>query len=299
MTRTLLTGVAGFTGRYVAAMLSEQGHQVHGIVHLQDQDSIKGVERLYEVDLADGLSVGQVVADVQPDYVIHLAGIAFVAHSNIAEIYRSNLLGTRQLLDALASLRQPPRSVLIASSANVYGNVGGGEIDENTPFNPTNDYAVSKVAMEFAASLYRPRLPLTIVRPFNYTGRGQSPRFIIPKIVAHARDGALTIELGNLGVARDFSDVRTVAHVYTQLIQTPTAVGETYNVCSGEAVTLEEVLETVWRLSGRKFDVLVNPALVRANEVRVLKGSKAKLESAIGPLPSIPLEETLQWMLAS
>src|SRR5690349_19381341 len=120
MKRTLLTGVAGFTGQYVAAMLSERGHEVHGIVHLQDHHNIKGVEHLYEADLADAMTVGQVVADVQPDYVIHLAGIAFVAHSDVAEIYRSNLIGTRQLLDALARLRQPPRSVLVVSSANVY-----------------------------------------------------------------------------------------------------------------------------------------------------------------------------------
>lgn len=296
MTRTLITGVAGFTGRHVARLLAESGHEIHGIVH-DAEDEIEGVHQTYEADLSDLPSVMRVVKNVHPQYVLHLAGVAFVAHSDVEQIYRSNVLGTRQLLEALASLSQAPISVLLASSANVYGNAREGELDENTAFAPANDYGVSKVAMEYVAALYRSRLPLVLVRPFNYTGRGQSSQFIIPKIVAHARERSPYIELGNIDVARDFSDVRAVAQVYRRLLDEPKASGGTYNVCSGTAVTLQQVLEEVWRLSGRRFDVHVNPAFVRANEVRVLQGSKKKLESVIGPVPSIPLEQTLRWML--
>jgi GDP-6-deoxy-D-talose 4-dehydrogenase len=295
-TRTLITGIGGFTGHYVAAKLAQQGHDIHGIVHVRDR-GLAGVQRTYEADLADLSSIVRVVQDVRPDHVVHLAGIAFVAHEDVGEIYRSNLLGTRQLLEALAGLEPPPTSVLLVSSANVYGNAREGTLEEDTSFAPANDYGVSKVALEYVASLYAHRLPLIVVRPFNYTGRGQGPQFIVPKIVAHARERAPLIELGNLDIARDFSDVRTVAEIYARLLDEPKAIGGTFNVCSGSAVSLRELLEMVWDLSGHRFDVRVNPAFVRPNDVRVLQGSKAKIESVIGELPAIALEDTLRWML--
>ncbi|GAA3896153.1 NAD-dependent epimerase/dehydratase family protein [Sphingomonas limnosediminicola] len=297
MRRTLLTGAGGFTGRYVARLLAEQGHEVHGVVHVDDGQAIEGTVRLFEADLADGAAIAEVVAAVNPDHVVHLAGIAFVGHSDVEQIYRSNVVGTRQLLEALAGLKKPPRSVLLASSANVYGNSLEGELRETTPFAPVNDYAASKVAMEFVTSLYRDRLPLTIVRPFNYTGKGQSSQFLIPKLINHSRERAAWVELGNLDVGRDFSDVRMVADVYSRLLDAPTAPGKTLNVCSGESITLQEILELVRSLSGHSMEVRVNPALVRSNEVRVLRGSKSALEEVIGPIQPIPMEETLRWML--
>lgn len=294
--RTLITGVAGFTGRYVARLLAARGHEIHGIVH-ESPTELDDVYRSYEADLADLPTMKRIVQEVRPDYVVHLAGIAFVAHSDIEQIYRSNVLGTRQLLEALANLPESPRSVLLASSANVYGNAREGELDESTSIAPANDYGVSKVAMEYVASLYVSRLPLIIVRPFNYTGRGQSSHFILPKIIDHARKKSPVIELGNIEVARDFSDVRAVAEIYNRLLVDAKGVGGTYNVCSGTAVTLQQVLEMVWTLSGHRFEVRINPMFVRANEVRVLQGSKRKLESIIGAVPSIPLEDTLRWML--
>ena len=295
-TRTLITGVAGFTGQYVAARLAEAGHEVHGIVHT-GPEVVEGVDRIYEADLADLSSIAAIVQQVRPNHVVHLAGIAFVAHDDVEQVYRSNVVGTRQLLESLVGLDDLPRSVILASSANVYGNTREGVLEEHLSLAPANDYGVSKVGLEYVASLYRTRLPLIVVRPFNYTGRGQSKQFIVPKIVAHARDHAPEIELGNLGIARDFSDVRTVAETYARLLAEPKAIGGPFNVCSGAAVSLRELLEMVWRLSDHRFEVRVNPAFVRHNDVQVLKGSKAKIESVIGPLPSIPLEETLRWML--
>ena len=126
---------------------------------------------------------------------------------------------------------------------------------------------------------------------------GRIANFLLPKIVAHARERAPVIELGNLDVARDFSDVRTVAAAYAKLLTEPAAIGETYNICSGHAVSLQSVIEMVSELSGHPLQVTVNPALVRANEVRSLCGSASKLESVIGPLDAIPLRQTLNWML--
>ena len=296
MTRTLVTGAAGFTGRYVAHALAERGHEVHGLVHMHEPE-LADVAHAHEADLADLDAVRRIVADVRPDHVVHLAAIAFVAHGDIEQMYRTNVVGTRQLLEALAESPATPASVLIASSANIYGNAREGVLDETVPAAPANDYGVSKVATEHVAKLYASRLPITVLRPFNYTGRGQSIDFLLPKIVAHARARAPVIELGNLDVARDFSDVRAVAAAYAKLLTEPAALGETFNICSGRAISLREVVEMVSELSGHQLEVTVNPAFVRANEVRTLCGSPEKLERIIGPLGSIPLRETLGWML--
>jgi nucleoside-diphosphate-sugar epimerase len=297
MARVLLTGAAGFTGRYLAEALAHRGHEVHGVLHLPEQEPIPGISQCYVADLCDLKTLNRVVGKVRPNHVVHLAAISFVAHGNAEQIYRTNIFGTRQLLEALTTVSEAPSSVLLASSANIYGNAREGVLDETVPPAPANDYAVSKLAMEYVAKLYSSRLPIVVVRPFNYTGVGQDPNFLLPKIVAHARQGARTVELGNLDVARDFSDVRTVVDAYTRLLETPTAIGEIYNVCSGQAISLKTVVETVARLSGHELDVKVNAAFIRPNEVRMLTGSPAKLEKAIGPLKGVPLEETLSWML--
>jgi GDP-6-deoxy-D-talose 4-dehydrogenase len=297
VTRTLVTGAAGFTGRYLTRLLAANGHEVHGLVHNQSNDSPTDTTFMHFADLTDYHATFRVVDDVRPHHVVHLAGIAFVAHGDIAEMYCANVIGARQLLHTLAALPEPPRSVVMASSANVYGNARAGILDESMLPSPVNDYGVSKVASEYVAKLYRDRLPIIVTRPFNYTGRGQSTSFVIPKIIEHARRRQTTIELGSLDVERDFSDVRFVADVYARLLVAPAAIGKTFNLCSGSAVSLSEVLERVTRLSGHQFDVRVNPELVRTNEVRTLLGSSANLAAAIGPLEPIPLDETLAWML--
>ena len=299
MPRTLVTGAAGFTGHYVAEALAAQGHEVHGLVHCQEElkQPIPGFKQLHLGDLCDLDAVRRVTAEVQPDHVVHLAAIAFVAHGDVNEMYHVNVVGTRQLLQALSELPRKPSSILLASSANVYGNVRQGVIDETVPPAPVNDYGVSKIAMEYVGSIYSDALPLIIVRPFNYTGRGQSTNFIIPKIVEHARARTKVIELGNLDVARDFSDVRTVADSYARLLLAPEAPGQTFNICSGAAVSLHQVLDLVMRLSGHHFEVTINPAFVRPNEVRSLHGSRVRLEGVIGEVQSIALEDTLRWML--
>lgn len=297
MIRTLVTGAAGFTGRYLTSLLAARGHEVHGVVHLGPYDPVDDAAMIHAADLADYQSIAAIVASVRPHFVVHLAAIAFVGHEDVAELYRANIVGTRQLLEALTRLDDAPRAVIVASSANVYGNAREGMLVESLPLAPANDYGVSKVAAEHVAGLYAPRLPLIVVRPFNYTGRGQSTDFLIPKIVDHALRRSATIELGNVEVARDFSDVRAVVDTYARLLDCPEAVGGTFNICSGRAVVLQEILELVQELTGHDLEVRVSPSLVRRSEVRTLWGSPAKLEAVIGKLADIPLRETLQWMI--
>ena len=299
MKRILITGADGFTGRYLAAQMSRAGYEVHGLVHKPVTGGVPGVAKLHVGDLSDLAGLAAVAQEVQPCKVAHLAAIAFVAHGDVDAIYRTNVMGTRNLLEALVQSQAPVETVLLASSANVYGNSVGGVLDESTPAAPANDYAVSKLAMEYVARLYAQRLPIVMARPFNYTGLGQSESFLIPKIVNHVLRRAAVIELGNLEVARDFSDVRMMVESYQRLLETPAAVGQTFNVCSGRAWTLNEVLGMVRELSGHPFEVRVNPAFVRQNEVKLLVGSRAKLDATVGVMPHIPLADTLRWMLGA
>lgn len=286
--RALITGLRGFTGRYVRAELERAGYSVFGLIDNNGRP----------VDLLDAPAVAASVSAIRPDVVVHLAAISFVAHGDAEAIYRVNVVGSRNLLAGLAALPDPPASVLLASSANIYGNAAVPLIDEDTPAAPANDYAVSKLAMEHMARLWMDHLPIVIVRPFNYTGVGQGENFLLPKIVAHFRRQVPVLELGNLDVERDFSDVRVIARCYARLLEEGRP-GDVYNVCSGHVYSLKDILTMMAGIAGHMPEIRVNPAFVRANEVRRLYGSRRLLESVIGSIGDIPLAETLRWMYES
>ena len=296
MSRILITGVDGFTGRHLAALLASQGHEVIGVSHTPITHPVEGLAASHACDLSDAQGLKDIFVDLRPDKVAHLAAIAFVSHGVVEDIYRTNIVGSRNLLEAISAVGGVD-AVLLASSANIYGSRVGGAIDENVAPAPVNDYAVSKVAMEFVAQLYRERLPIIIARPFNYTGVGQSIDFVIPKIIDHVRRKADNIELGNLDVARDFSDVRDVVLAYATLLAEHGAVGEVFNICSGEAHSLRDVIAVIKEISGHDFDITVNPAFVRKNEVKMLWGDRTKIEAMSGQRPIYALRDTLVWML--
>lgn len=286
--RVLITGVGGFTGRWLSMYLSEVGYTVHGLVHrgpVGRQETI--------ADLADSAQLRSALNAVRPDFIVHLAAITFVPHGDIAEMYRTNLIGTLNLLDAALAIGLQPRKILLAGSANVYGNPPVEVIDETVCPAPVNHYAASKLTMEHMARTYCDRLPIIITRPFNYTGPGQAGHFLIPKIVNHYRERRTAIELGNLDVIRDFSDVRFVTHVYRLLLESEIQ-GETVNVCSGQGVALGEIIEQMNRIAGYAISVRVNPDFVRTNEVRRLIGSPHRLFALIGAVPIIPINGILQ-----
>lgn len=296
MAKALITGINGFTGRYLERSLIASGYDVAG---LDAGGATTARNSIYTCDLHDREALSVVIERVQPDVIVHLAGIAFAAYGDVDEIYRTNLIGTRNLIEAVVKCRGGDAAMLLASSANVYGNASIDVIDESVPAAPANDYAVSKLAMEYAAKLWMDQLPITIVRPFNYIGIGQSEEFLLPKIVSHFQRKAPVIELGNLDVVRDFSDVRLVTQCYTRLVEArtdPQVRSEIFNTCSGVGHSLRDVLAMMREISGHEPEIRINPEFVRANEVKSLVGSRKKLESAIGAVTDIPLIETLQWM---
>lgn len=280
--RVLVTGAHGFTGRYVADALGKRAHEALAL----------------ESDLLDAVALRQEVRTARPDATIHLAARAFVDSSDFGAFYGVNQVGTFNLLDALAEA-SPGSTVLLASSAQVYGGAASGLLDEEQPLNPGNHYALSKAFMEQGAALWADRLHLLVARPFNYTGEGQEERYLVPKIVAHFRRRDPVIELGNLHVLRDFGDVRAVADAYVGLVEARNLPARVYNVASGVLSSIGGIVEHLSKRTGYRIEVRVNPAFVRANDVAELGGDASRLRSALPGWGPRPLADTLDWMLAA
>lgn len=279
--RIAVTGVDGFTGRHFADAARRAGHE---IVEIRS-------------NLTDGVAVAEETQRVQADALVHLAAISFVGHQNDRAFYDVNLFGTLNLLDAIAKSPKPLHKVLIASSANVYGNSPNSPIAESQPPSPVNHYAMSKLAMELMVQARFAQLPLLITRPFNYTGPGQASDFVIPKLVDHFRRRAASVTLGNLHVQREYNDVRFVCDAYLRLLHG--AQPGTYNVCTGVTYDFNAVIGALQELTGHTIEVKVDPALVRANEVHRLCGDPTRLNEAIGQVPGWRLHDTLSWMLGT
>jgi len=278
--KILVTGARGFTGRHFVAAATAAGHDV---IALQS-------------NLNDTALLDQEVQLVGPEAVVHLGAISFVGHGDANAFYDVNVIGTLNLLQALMRLQKVPDSVLLASSANVYGNSIVSPISEEQPPAPVNHYAASKLAMEHMARTYADKLPLFFTRPFNYTGPGQAESFVIPKLVAHFARRAPIVQLGNIDVEREFNDVRFVCQSYLQLLGRLSG-GDVVNICSGKPVTLKSVIEILSNITGHELEVRINPAFVRANEIHRLCGDATKIKALAGHIPLPPLTHTLQWML--
>ncbi len=274
--KALITGATGFTGVYLSTILKQVGVEIFSL----------------SCDITDKGSLKQFVENIQPDWVIHLAAKSFVADEDALGFYAVNVLGTENLLSVLADLPKKPSRILIASSANVYGTPNIVCINETVSPEPISHYACSKLTMEHMVRTWFDKLPIIITRPFNYTGPGQDERFIIPKLITHYAKRTPTIELGNIHVSRDFSDVRDVVSSYVALLKS-TAQSVTVNVCRGVPTSLSEIITILNQLAGYQIEVQMNPAFVRANEIPVLCGDNQLLHKLTNQVPKIPIKDTL------
>ncbi|MEZ9778584.1 GDP-mannose 4,6-dehydratase [Vibrio sp. 10N.261.54.A5] len=287
MKKVLLTGADGFTGKYVESELFSRGYSVVGLVYREAK------EGQVACDLTDRKAVVKCLKEVKPDYIIHLAALSFVGHADQKAFYDVNVFGALNLLEAAKELGLELKKVVLASSANIYGNPENvTRISESITPSPVNHYAMSKLAMEHMARLWFSQYPMIITRPFNYTGPGQAGQFLIPKIVSHFQKKASEIELGNTDVSRDFSDVRDIALAYANLLESD-AQSEIVNLCSGQVTSLQSIISMMEDIAGYSIKVRVNPDFVRENEIKVLGGDNAKLTSLTGKAPSIMIEKTL------
>ena len=285
--RVLITGGTGFTGRVLVGRLRADGYEVISLSH-----DAAGPGTI-NVDLCDFDRLATLLAQVQPNVVVHLAGIAAPSHGNVDEIYRVNVVGTGNLFAALSAKKADPRLIVVASSAQVYDAAGAnGPLTEDSQLAPKNHYAVSKRAAEDIAGIYSRRFPTIVTRPFNYTGPGQSQNFIVPKIVQHYAERRSEIHVGNLDLFRDISDIRRAVEAYVRLISRsidPTTV----NICSGRTVYLADIFKIMEEISGHSLKVVTDPSFFRNDEPHVIVGSPLRLESLVGSLPNPEFRETL------
>jgi len=284
--KILITGAKGFTGHYLSEAAKQAGYEVVPLT----------------ANLNDAQALEQEVLNAKPDFVAHLAGISFVASKDHEAFYRVHALGTSNLLQALTKLQTAPKKILLASSATVYGNSANHLSDESQALAPIDHYAMSKVAMEEMAKTFFNRLPIVIARPFNYTGPGQKGNFLIPKLVGHFSQQKPFIELGNLNIEREFNNVHMICDAYLKLLELGSA-NEIYNVCSGQARSLQFVLDALKKITGHNIEIRVNPDFVRASEVHRIVGNPDKLKHLLSSkgitLAAPALEDTLRQMLES
>ena len=290
--RVLLTGGRGFTGFYVGQSLMDAGFEVFQLTL-----EAVGVSDVCG-NLLDKDSLNKAVNEVKPDYVIHLAAIAFVGHASQIDFYAVNVEGTLNLLEAVRQNAPDIKKIILASSANIYGNPPVESVSENVAPAPLNHYAMSKLAMEMLSRTIFNDLPIIYTRPFNYTGVGQSVDFLVPKIVEHFKNKADVIYLGNLDVVREFNDVRAVAQCYTELLLQTTNDGQVVNLCSGQGYKLIDLIQYCQSITGHEIRVEVNPKFVRPNELKVLIGNPSLLRTLAPNVNFMPIEETLNWMLS-
>lgn len=279
--KILVTGANGFTGKHFVAYASNHGHTVHELEsNLLDIDALKSE-----------------VLSVTPDAVVHLAAISFVGHKDLSAFYDINVIGTTNLLDALALLPKLPDRILLASSAHIYGNCDVSPIMETAAPAPVNHYATSKLAMESMARTYITKLPIFFTRPFNYIGPNQADFFVIPKLISHFVNKAPSIELGNIDVEREFNDVRFICDAYLKLLLSA-KVGENYNICSGKAITIRSVINLLSEITGHTPKITTNPAFVRSNDIERLFGDPNKLFNCVGSINIPALKDTIEWIIS-
>ncbi len=291
--RAFVTGGMGFVGTWLRAHLEEQGDEV--------------VAPHNGFDITDPPVVRKAMAAAAPDAVYHVAGLAHVGRSwdEPEEFFRVNAEGTMHVLEA-ARRCEPVPTVLIVSSAEVYGNVAPAQLplDEDTPFRPVSPYAASKAAAELLGlqAHLGHGVPVIRVRPFNHAGPGQAGTFVVPALAARIlqaqRDGDRALRVGNLSPRRDITDVRDVVRAYRLLIEHGEP-GQVYNVCSGRDVAIEELVRRLLALAGADLEVEPDPALLRPADVPVLRGDRLRLRTATGWEPQFPLDDTLRAVLDS
>ncbi|MEA3431915.1 MAG: GDP-mannose 4,6-dehydratase [candidate division WOR-3 bacterium] len=311
MTRVLITGITGFAGSHLADYLLEKKDlKVYGIKRWRSRTEniehfIDKVE-FCECDLRDASSVRDVIEEVKPDMIFHLAAQSFVPTSWNAptESLETNIMGELNLFEAVR--RTGIDSLIqVAVSSEEYGAVKENEvpIKETNPLRPLSPYGVSKVGQDMLAYQYFKSYGMKIVRTrgFNHTGPRRPAVFVcsdFAKQIIDIEKGIKrpVIEVGNLEAVRDFTDVRDMVRGYWFALTKGTP-GEVYNICSGVGRTIGEILSMLISLAGVKVDVKVDERRLRPSDILCLIGDSTKFKTATGWQPKIAFEKTLQDLL--
>jgi len=306
--RILITGITGFAGRYLAELLVERVPEakVWGLVRWDSEAEALGpiapLVRLVEGDLTDAPAILRALRAARPDIVLHLAAASTVSSSWVtpAEVLQVNAIGQVYLLEGLRTLDMNPR-IVIACSGEAYGALPEDRLPatEETPLAPVSPYGVSKAAQDLLAAQYAAAYSMQTIRLrlFNHTGPRRPSRFVassfarqIAEIEAGMRPPR--IEVGNLDVVRDLSDVRDIARAYWRAASRGRP-GAAYNVCSGRPVTIRTVLDILLSYTEETVEIRVDPGRLRPADIPALWGSPDRFREDTGWEPVIPLEQTL------
>jgi GDP-4-dehydro-6-deoxy-D-mannose reductase len=298
----LITGVGGFAGRHLAALCAERGVDVAGLGR-DERPDIAALSTYERIDLADAEAVRAAMARLRPERVVHLAAQASVARSWEApgEVISSNVTTSLNLLEALR-LEAPEALVLIACSGEEYGRPQALPVDESHPLGPRNPYATSKAMVDVLAGSYVEMHGMRVLRAraFNHAGPGQSDTYVVAKFArqiaeaeaAEPADGRAVILTGDLAVRRDFCDVRDVMRAY--LLAMEHAESGVFNVCSGRATPVSDILSGLAAHSPLELECRTDPSRLRENEVMEIRGSHERLTEVTGWRPEIDLSDTLR-----
>lgn len=297
----LVTGSEGFVGRHLQQELHNQGYETVGT---SLSESVG--ENVYQCDITDPLSLNTLIETLKPQAIFHLAAFVSAARSgtNPVEVFRINVDGTRNLFEAVRRIPNYRPRIILIGSAEEFGVPPAGILaTEDTPLNPRNPYAESKVLAWKLAQEYIGKHHLDIVSaiPFNHTGPGQRLGFIAPDIASQIADIEKGIRepvviTGNVSHRRNFTDVRDVVRAYRLLLELG-RTGERYIVCNDQSIPLSKIVNTLIGLSTVKIEHQIDPSRGRPADVQDISGSHEKITKETGWQPEIPLEQTLEDLL--
>lgn len=311
--KVLITGITGFAGSHLADYCletKEKGLEVYGIIRWRSRteniEHLGDKVRLLECDLRDATSTRDVIDEVRPDYIFHLAAQSFVPTSWRAptESLVTNVIGQLNIFEAVRKINLKCR-IQIACSSEEYGMVHDDElpITEDHPLRPLSPYGVSKVGQDMLGYQYFMSYKMDIVRTraFNHTGPRRAPVFVVSdfaKQIADIEKGLRkpVLNVGNLESERDFSDVRDVARAYYLSLEKGKG-GEVYNICSEKSWKIQDMLDQLLALTNVKIELKRDPSRLRPSDVPRLRGDCSKFKRDTGWAPSIPFERTLKDML--
>lgn len=297
--RALIFGVNGFVGSHLTRELAWCGYEVCGS-DLRGSCGLLEVAGYRACDLTDAEGVAATVGEFAPDFIVNLAAISSVGQSwrMPALTMRVNVEGALNVMEAACAQEKTPRVLLVGSSEEYAPK--DGLLGEDDPTVSNNPYGISKATQERFAALYAERygLEVSLTRSFNHTGPGQAASFVLPswcrqaaEIERSGKPGKMTV--GNLRVARDFSDVRDVVRAY-RLILEGGRTGETYNVGSGRALPLGKLLDAVRGFCSQPIEVETDPALIRPTDTPSVCCDYSKLHDELGWEPERRIEDTLR-----
>lgn len=303
----LVTGAGGFVGQHLVGALS-RNYQVISATH-HPAGALESANVSYrQLDIRDRDAVDRLLKQQAPDFIIHLAASTTGWFEDPKALYETNLFGTLNLYEAIAKLKEEngynPK-ILYVGSSEAYGMSSSVEpITEDAPFLPANNYGASKACADVASYAYTRSKGLNIIiaRPFTHTGPGQREGFFVSDMVAQVvkaeQSGGSELRVGNTDATRDYLDVRDVVRAYVLLLESDTAAGAAYNVCSGRGVKIKDLLNQIIKLSTVSLSLVQDPARMRPSDVPIFVGDNSKLHALTGWQPTFSLQQTISDALA-